>query len=57
MQNFMVATCIWAFLVRILAGTVLCFALDWSHAKKRARGNTKGRLTMESPRKQEERKT
>jgi hypothetical protein len=30
---------------------------DWSHTKKRGQGNTKGRLTMESSGKQEERKT
>jgi hypothetical protein len=31
--------------------------MDWSHAKKREWGNTKGRLAMESSGKQEERKT
>jgi hypothetical protein len=30
--------------------------MDWSHTKKSGRGNTKGRLTMESLGKQEERK-
>ena len=31
--------------------------MDWSHIKKRGWRNTKGRPTLESSRKQEERKT
>ena len=31
--------------------------MDWSHIKKRGWRNTKGRTTLESSRKQEERKT
>jgi hypothetical protein len=31
--------------------------MDWTHTKKRGRGNTEGRLTVESSGKQEDRKT